>query len=119
MTVWTAKPAVCRNGVSRSIPLERGIMRLRADHEEPRGSQAMGPQIDRQGSSPWGAVAGSLSASSSTSRRGWARFSPRRVNSDGPLEINRVTDRMKIAVWHNLPSGGGKRALHDHVRGLV
>jgi glycosyltransferase involved in cell wall biosynthesis len=26
---------------------------------------------------------------------------------------------MKIAVWHNLPSGGGKRALHDHVRGLV
>lgn len=26
---------------------------------------------------------------------------------------------MKIAVWHNLPSGGGKRALYDHVRGLV
>jgi len=26
---------------------------------------------------------------------------------------------MKIAVWHNLPSGGGKRALHDHVRGLL
>ena len=26
---------------------------------------------------------------------------------------------MKIAVWHNLPSGGGRRALHDHVRGLV
>jgi glycosyltransferase involved in cell wall biosynthesis len=26
---------------------------------------------------------------------------------------------MKIAVWHNLPSGGGKRALHSHVRGLV
>lgn len=26
---------------------------------------------------------------------------------------------MKIAIWHNLPSGGGKRALHDHVRGLV
>jgi hypothetical protein len=26
---------------------------------------------------------------------------------------------MKIAVWHNLPSGGGKRALHDQVRGLV
>jgi glycosyltransferase involved in cell wall biosynthesis len=26
---------------------------------------------------------------------------------------------MRIAVWHNLPSGGGKRALHDHVRGLV
>jgi len=25
---------------------------------------------------------------------------------------------MKIAVWHNLPSGGGKRALHDHVKGL-
>ncbi|MBE7157014.1 MAG: glycosyltransferase family 4 protein [Rhodospirillales bacterium] len=26
---------------------------------------------------------------------------------------------MKIAVWHNLPSGGGKRALHGHVAGLV
>jgi glycosyltransferase involved in cell wall biosynthesis len=26
---------------------------------------------------------------------------------------------LKIAVWHNLPSGGGKRALYDHVRGLV
>ena len=26
---------------------------------------------------------------------------------------------MKIAIWHNLPSGGGKRALYDQVRGLV
>jgi glycosyltransferase involved in cell wall biosynthesis len=26
---------------------------------------------------------------------------------------------VKIAVWHNLPSGGGKRALHDQVRTLV
>jgi glycosyltransferase involved in cell wall biosynthesis len=26
---------------------------------------------------------------------------------------------LKIAVWHNLPSGGGKRALYYHVRGLV
>jgi glycosyltransferase involved in cell wall biosynthesis len=26
---------------------------------------------------------------------------------------------VKIAVWHNLPSGGGKRALHDHVKGLL
>ena len=26
---------------------------------------------------------------------------------------------MRIAVWHNLPSGGGRRALYDHVRGLV
>lgn len=26
---------------------------------------------------------------------------------------------MKIAVWHNLPSGGGKRALSYHVRGLL
>lgn len=25
---------------------------------------------------------------------------------------------MKIAIWHNLPSGGGKRALHMHARGL-
>ena len=28
-------------------------------------------------------------------------------------------DRLRIAVWHNLPSGGAKRALHQHVRGLV
>ena len=26
---------------------------------------------------------------------------------------------MNIAVWHNLPSGGGMRAMHGHVRGLV
>jgi glycosyltransferase involved in cell wall biosynthesis len=26
---------------------------------------------------------------------------------------------MKVAVWHYLPSGGGKRALYDHVRGLL
>src|SRR5207253_2625000 len=26
---------------------------------------------------------------------------------------------MKIAVWHNLNSGGGKRALHQQVQGLV
>ncbi len=28
-------------------------------------------------------------------------------------------NRMRIAVWHNLPSGGGKRALYDQVRGLL
>lgn len=26
---------------------------------------------------------------------------------------------MRVAVWHNLPSGGGKRALRDHVGELV
>lgn len=26
---------------------------------------------------------------------------------------------MKIAVWHNLPSGGGKRALYGQIRGLT
>ncbi|MFD2571994.1 glycosyltransferase family 4 protein [Spirosoma soli] len=25
---------------------------------------------------------------------------------------------MKIAVWHNLPSGGASRALHQHIKGL-
>lgn len=25
---------------------------------------------------------------------------------------------MRIAIWHNLPSGGGKRALYNHVRAL-
>ena len=27
--------------------------------------------------------------------------------------------QLRIAVWHNLPSGGGKRALYDHIQGLV
>lgn len=27
--------------------------------------------------------------------------------------------KLKIAVWHNLPSGGGKRALYEDVKGLV
>jgi glycosyltransferase involved in cell wall biosynthesis len=26
---------------------------------------------------------------------------------------------MRIAIWHNLPSGGGKRALYDQVKGLL
>jgi glycosyltransferase involved in cell wall biosynthesis len=26
---------------------------------------------------------------------------------------------VRIAVWHNLPSGGAKRALYEHVRGLI
>lgn len=26
---------------------------------------------------------------------------------------------MRIAVWHNLPSGGGKRALYTHILGLL
>jgi glycosyltransferase involved in cell wall biosynthesis len=26
---------------------------------------------------------------------------------------------MRIAVWHNLPSGGGKRSLYYHVKGLI
>ena len=27
--------------------------------------------------------------------------------------------KLRIAVWHNLPSGGGKRALYYHVKGLL
>jgi len=26
---------------------------------------------------------------------------------------------VRIAVWNNLPSGGGQRALHDHIQGLL
>ena len=26
---------------------------------------------------------------------------------------------MRIAIWHNLPSGGGKRQLYNHVQGLL
>jgi hypothetical protein len=26
---------------------------------------------------------------------------------------------LRVAVWHNLPSGGGKRQLYMHVQGLV
>lgn len=36
-----------------------------------------------------------------------------------PAGPARPGTRLRIAVWHNLPSGGGKRALHQHVRGLV
>lgn len=28
-------------------------------------------------------------------------------------------NKLRIAVWHNLPSGGGKRALYDHISGLI
>ncbi|WP_129127976.1 glycosyltransferase family 4 protein [Geomonas oryzae] len=28
-------------------------------------------------------------------------------------------DRLRIAIWHNLPSGGGKRQLYNHVKGLL
>jgi len=27
--------------------------------------------------------------------------------------------KLRIAIWHNLPSGGGKRAMFDQVRGLT
>src|SRR5436190_17345983 len=30
-----------------------------------------------------------------------------------------MKEKLRIAVWHNLPSGGGKRALYAHVSGLV
>lgn len=26
---------------------------------------------------------------------------------------------MRVAIWHNLPSGGGLRAMYEHVRGLL
>lgn len=29
-----------------------------------------------------------------------------------------MPSNLRIAVWYNLPSGGGKRALNDHLRGL-
>jgi len=33
--------------------------------------------------------------------------------------VGRRLKRLRIAVWHNLPSGGGKRQLYYHVKGLV
>jgi glycosyltransferase involved in cell wall biosynthesis len=30
-----------------------------------------------------------------------------------------VTKPLRVAVWHNLPGGGGRRALHAHVSGLM
>ena len=30
-----------------------------------------------------------------------------------------ATKKLRIAVWHNLPSGGGKRALWHHIAGLL
>ncbi len=28
-------------------------------------------------------------------------------------------EKLRIAIWHNLPSGGGKRQLYNHVKGLL
>src|SRR6266446_7167318 len=42
-----------------------------------------------------------------------------RAGSMYPASPPRAEPAVKIAVWHNLPSGGGKRALYYHVRGLV
>ena len=33
--------------------------------------------------------------------------------------MNNMKETLKIAVFHNLPSGGAKRALHDHVKYLA
>ena len=30
-----------------------------------------------------------------------------------------MKEKLRIAVWYNLPTGGARRALHDHVAGLV
>ncbi|MEI6128693.1 MAG: glycosyltransferase family 4 protein [Planctomycetota bacterium] len=35
------------------------------------------------------------------------------------MSLHKTAPPLRIAVWHNLPSGGGKRALWQHVRGLV
>jgi glycosyltransferase involved in cell wall biosynthesis len=35
------------------------------------------------------------------------------------LSVNNSPRKLKIAVWHNLPSGGGKRALNHLVSGLL
>ena len=37
----------------------------------------------------------------------------------GVCKVTYITHAMRIAIWHNLPSGGGKRALYSHVAGLV
>lgn len=39
--------------------------------------------------------------------------------TQGGNGIGEANRKLKIAVWHNLPSGGGKRALYYHVRGLT
>src|SRR5262249_43819292 len=54
--------------------------------------------------------------------RGWQRVAFYAGRPDPANQRSRIGERhdtMKIAVWHNLPSGGGKRALFYHVRGLV
>jgi glycosyltransferase involved in cell wall biosynthesis len=40
------------------------------------------------------------------------------VSSDAGT-LDRRGQPLRVAVWHHLPSGGGKRALYDQVRGLV
>jgi len=36
-----------------------------------------------------------------------------------PSTEKTLSPKLRIAVWHNLPSGGGKRALFYHVKGLI
>lgn len=41
------------------------------------------------------------------------------VAHDGSAPRRGEGGALKIAVWHNLSTGGGKRSLHTHVRGLL
>lgn len=33
--------------------------------------------------------------------------------------MSHMGTKLRIAVWYNLPTGGARRALHDHIRGLT
>jgi len=35
------------------------------------------------------------------------------------FEYTERVAKMRIAIWHNLPSGGGKRALYNQIRGFL
>src|SRR5215470_20410336 len=36
-----------------------------------------------------------------------------------PLSTRRRVAKVRIAIWHNLPSGGGKRALYNQIQGFL
>lgn len=46
-------------------------------------------------------------------------FAEHAPDASSPPVAGAAATRMRIAIWHNLPSGGGKRALHAQVAALT
>jgi glycosyltransferase involved in cell wall biosynthesis len=72
----------------------------------------------------WPITSSSLCAATMAMTRGGCRgFTPSsfpQVCNDCKVTFSEyLAEPVRIAIWHNLPSGGGKRQLYNHVKGLV